>query len=391
MAARGGPVLALLFGCLAAPGVSTAEGFRLEGSAELRQGWTAGGDLAVDEYRLRLRGRWLGPDGTELAASFAALDSGALESGRFSRAGIDEWQLARSFGPCKAALGARTVVWGQADRLRVIDVVNPLDLRESYFGDWSHKRLPVGMFDLECQDGEQAWQLIAVPSPRFDRLPAPGGRFSVPLPPAAPPAAQPQAGGPEDWSWGLQWSGRAGTADVTLNAYRGWDSGREADSRRFTLFGASFALPLGPLVLRGEAARRDRSRLVGASPAGWPQALWAPTASALLGVDYATGPWFVSVQYFGQEAEEAAAAPLRRQRLLTATVRRSLWQDRLTLGVYAAVDRERPARYLQAEASCEIAAHWLLVLAAERFSGAAASFGRFDGEDRYWASLRFLF
>jgi hypothetical protein len=38
---------------------------------------------------------------------------------------------------CSHALGVQQVVWGSADRLRLLDVIHPFDRREGYFGDYS--------------------------------------------------------------------------------------------------------------------------------------------------------------------------------------------------------------------------------------------------------------
>ncbi len=58
-------------------------------------------------------------------------------------------------------VGRQIVPWGYADYLRVVDAVNPMDLREPGLGDLETMRLPVGAVKLDVYEGDWRVSLLA--------------------------------------------------------------------------------------------------------------------------------------------------------------------------------------------------------------------------------------
>lgn len=310
---------------------------------------------------------------------------------------------------CGVNIGVQQVVWGKSDRLQVLDVIHPLDLRESYFGEWERKRLPLGMLNVECGNGEQSVQFLLVPQTRFDRLPSSEGRFAQPgvgnrLVAQGVPViddGSPSTGKPSDWSGGLQWSGKAGEADVTLNAYEGWQSQERFQPdgmfyrktpARFQLIGGSYTRPVGPFVTRLEAARTYGVTGYTQGTAGQALPVSLRQTSYLFGADYLSEPWFISAQMLQrrQDTDTKLVTP-GFQRTLTFAVRRSFMQDRLHVNVFTAWDRAKPASYMSLLTTYELTSQLLLKANVEHFRGNMDSFGLFSPQNRMVIGFEYHF
>ena len=107
-------------------------------------------------------------------------------------------------------IGRQLVVWGTSSSIRVVDVLNPLDLREPGLVDIEDLRLPVAMSRLDYYTGPWAVTLIAIHEQRFSKMSATGSEF-YPMPFAMPPEDT-----PDD-------NGLAGGALAVKGVFSGWD------------------------------------------------------------------------------------------------------------------------------------------------------------------------
>lgn len=161
-------------------------------------------------------------------------------------------------------VGRQVLVWGKSDNIRVIDVVNPLDLREPGLTDIEDLRLPVAMARLDGYWGP--WRLTgaAIPEIRFNRMPAWGSDFypsTVPLPPEEVPA---DGAGNAEFAMALNgvfsgWDLSLVFADVYddqahLETARGWPPTVARVHARLKIFGAAANWALGNWLLKTEAA-----------------------------------------------------------------------------------------------------------------------------------------
>lgn len=81
--------------------------------------------------------------------------------------------------------GRQIVVWGKSDTIRVVDVINPLDVREPGMTDIDDLRLPLTMTRLDIFYGDWTLKTMAIHEIRFDHLPVWGSDFypsASPLP-----------------------------------------------------------------------------------------------------------------------------------------------------------------------------------------------------------------
>lgn len=83
-------------------------------------------------------------------------------------------------------VGRQIVVWGKSDNFRVVDVLNPPDLREPGLVDIENLRLPSCKSRLDYYQGDWSLSGLAIHEIRFDKLPPYGSDF-YPFPVKLPP------------------------------------------------------------------------------------------------------------------------------------------------------------------------------------------------------------
>lgn len=75
--------------------------------------------------------------------------------------------------------GKQQIVWGQADGLRVLDVINPLSYREFILPEMEDRRIPLWSVQVELPTDPWSLQLVWVPDTTVTETPAPGAAFAV--------------------------------------------------------------------------------------------------------------------------------------------------------------------------------------------------------------------
>lgn len=115
--------------------------------------------------------------------------------GNHSDAELRELYYKRRFDQSYLTIGKQQVVWGTADGLRVLDVVNPFSFREFLLEDFDEARIPLWMVNYIHSIGtESDLQLLLIPDVTFNDLPDGSGaeapefaittpRFQIAIPP----------------------------------------------------------------------------------------------------------------------------------------------------------------------------------------------------------------
>lgn len=288
------------------------------------------------------------------------------------------------------ALGAQQVNWGRMDIVRVADVVNPVDTHDLFVEELPQAKLASWMANWEWADGPRSLQLLFVPRPGIDRLPA---RWQgVPVRAAQPKARWAHA------TWAVRHGFEAAGWSGDLIAVRGWQTSPalvpvlqdgalalQAAPARQNSLAFSADRPLGTAVLRIEALHA-RLRPVTALQSAPPTPRRQNSLGA--GLDLRQGAWFFAGQVVAQH-EAGPGMVSTRTALLSATVQRKWLQDRL--GARALYIRDTGSRsdWASLQLSFEQSPHLVLQLQADRFSGETAqAFGALRHRSRVAASLR---
>ena len=159
-------------------------------------------------------------------------------------------------------VGRQIVVWGRSDNIRVVDILNPLDLREPGLVDIEDLRLPVTMTKLDYYLGKWNLSGIAVHEIRFPKGPVFGSEFfSLD---ARLPLEEEPANTFDNTEYGFTLNGIFSGWDLSLYYARFFDdrahlegiSIMESERRhsRLSMVGTAVNLALGNWLLKSETA-----------------------------------------------------------------------------------------------------------------------------------------
>ncbi len=323
---------------------------------------------------------------------------------------LRELYLDFEVGETLVRLGKQQVVWGQADGLRILDVINPLSYREFILPDFEDRRIPLWMVNAEVAVGEAMLQLLWIPDQTYDEFPAADAAFAFTSPRFRPPldGTRPvrvnSADKPNNWledsDVGARLSGFVGGWDWTANyLYHYQDQPvleveRSAEAveitptyRRTHLAGVSASKAFGDFVFRGELGYSSDRYFASTGASGYEH---SHEVSGVLGLDYSGfTDLFISGQFF-QSTVPASGDMLRprRERSLSLLLRRDFANDTITFELLAIHNTNASDGLVQAELSYQLTSSVTLRAGADLFYGDAEGlFGQFDERDRFSLKL----
>ena len=206
--------------------------------------------------------------------------------GRLSRRGLigtvaeielREFYIATVAGDTFLTIGKQQIVWGTADGLKVLDVVNPQDFREFILDGFDDSRIPLWAFNAEIPIQDLTLQIVWLPDLTYHQIPDPGARFefvsNVPTLPASVQVIQHDPDRPTNYitdsDVGARLSAFLGGWDLSLNYLYHYDdrpvffrtlSDAPGDPvvtvnpayERTHLVGGTFSNAFGAFISRGE-------------------------------------------------------------------------------------------------------------------------------------------
>ncbi|WP_286716048.1 DUF1302 family protein [Thalassolituus sp. UBA2009] len=310
--------------------------------------------------------------------------------------------------------GKQQVVWGQADGLRVLDIINPQDLREFNLPDAEDSRIATWMFNAHIPlPNEQSLQWLIIPDLTFSELAEPGTAFAITSPELAP---QPVAGvavnqrptrrpDGNDWEYGLRWSAFTAGWDISASyfnfyhdtavTYRILNSSAgsslpavdvESVYRRSRLLGLSASKAFNSVVLRLEAGHISRAFFLrdDLQNNGISQ---SPELATVTALDYqAPADVFVSYQFYQSRILAYRPQMIRREISTrhTLLLKKTLLNDTLELSFFALLNRDYNDGQLRSKVSYQLNDRWSLWSGADYFFGnRAGPFGQFSSSSRF--------
>ncbi len=192
---------------------------------------------------------------------------------------LREFYVETTIGRSFLTLGKQQVVWGKADGLKVLDVVNPQAWREFILDDFDESRIPLWTMNAEIPMNDATLQLLWIPDQTYHAYAQPGDQYQftssllVPQPPAGVDVVFAAAERPnntlEDTAWGARLSAFWHGWDLTFNylyhyndqpvLYRELSMTTSGPIATITpryernhLVGTSFSNAFGDFTLRGE-------------------------------------------------------------------------------------------------------------------------------------------
>jgi hypothetical protein len=422
---------------LGAGAETTGAEVRLGGIAELEWAIETSGRAQKAEMIVTPELEWRSPWGFDLTAIARLRFDGydRLEPGKPVQQAASPWTRRRflddrnevelrelyvdaDIGRSYLRLGKQQIVWGRADGLKVLDLVNPQDYREFILDALEDSRVPLWSVKWEVPLGN-TWvaQWLFIPDPTFHQMPPADGRFALSAPelvPRPPPGVDvkiepaPVPDDPlRDADAGVQLSAYLGGWDVTLNyLYHYLDvpvhflarepdgAALRTDYRRSQTFGGTVSNAFGNLTLRAEVGYSPKRFFATYTPLAGEGALQqqASELSSVVGVDW-TGATntLISAQVFLSRAgvDDRAVRDTWETDLTLLAERR--WRNETLKGrVLVIHDADRGDGVVTAEIGYDYLSNVRLRLQTTAFYGTERGrFGQFKGRDRVLVAIEY--
>jgi len=314
-------------------------------------------------------------------------------------------------------LGQQQIVWGKTDGLRMLDIVNPLDMREFLLDDFLDSRIGLVAARLNyytyLNDHEHEFEFIVIPDARPTELAPTGSRWAYVLP-TLPAGITPVIlkGEEPNWSagnteYGVAWRANLDGWDLSLNWFYGWKDTPNLQKKlsgatmfitpvysRMHAVGGSFSNAFGAFVVRAEMAVNINEGLDANGITAASSVVQHTTLNAAVGVDYTTNNWTVSPQFFVRHLtgwdtniSEDRTSGFVSLRLATDYLNEKLKPE--VSGLYNWADRSWMVR---PKASYECSDHIKAIVGIDLFGGQSSSFfGQFNDNDRVYGELEYTF
>jgi hypothetical protein len=349
-------------------------------------------------------------------------EAAPLTRRRFAGDHVD-WELRELYlraplGRAWLTAGKQQVVWGQADGLKVLDLVDPQSFREFILDDFEDSRIPLWTLNLEIPVGPGELQLLWLPDPSHHELPPPDGVFAFRsprlLPPQVPgfapvvlPVDRP-GNALLDSDAGARLRGFVGGFDLSLNyLYQYADrpvfegrlgSGPLGPTATYTptyerthIVGGTFSNAWGDFTLRGELALSTNRFVSTTDPMQARLLHETPELGYVLGLDwFGLSETFVSVQLFQSWLLDDARGLVRDalDTNVTVYVERRLWNDRLRLETMWIHNVNDGDGLVRPKASYELRTGLVGWLGLDLFYGSERGlFGQYQARDRLVVGL----
>ena len=336
---------------------------------------------------------------------------------------LRELYLDSFVGEAFLRLGKQQIVWGEADGLRVLDVVNPFHFREFILPEFEDRRIPLWTAMVEVPVGPLTGQLVWLPDHSYDDVPGGDSTFAFSTPRAVPrPPAALVGGGPVrlnatdrpdrfllDDDVGLRFTGFLGGWDFSLNYlyhYRdeqvlfreplaGGGVAYSARYERSHLVGGSFSNAFGDFTLRGELGySTDRFFLT--NDAGDADGVYETNEFGyVLGLDYQVDSDLrLSGQIF-QSVIERPPEGATRERLdtnVTLLIEQELRNDTITASALVIQSADDGDGLVDIDLSYQLRSNIVLTAGADVFYGDEDGlFGQFQDQSRITVGIEIGF
>jgi len=314
-------------------------------------------------------------------------------------------------------LGQQQIVWGKTDGLRMLDIINPLDLREFLLDDFLNSRIGLVAARLNYYaylgDSEHEFEFIVIPDVKVAE-PAPAGSrwgFALPtLPAGISPVILP--GEKPNWSvknteYGAAWRSNVSGWDLSLNWFYGWKDTPNLQKQlsgttmlitpiysRMHTVGGSFSNAFGAWVVRGEVAINLDESVDASGTSVATSITQQTTLNGAIGVDYTANNWTVSPQLFLRQFTGWSANILEDpiSGFVTLRVATDYMNEKLkpeVIGLYSWSDQ---SWMLRPKVSYEFSDSIKATAGVDLFGGgSSAFFGQFADNDRVYTEVEYSF
>ena len=335
---------------------------------------------------------------------------------------LREAYLEATIGRLSVLIGKQQLVWGKADGIKVLDVLNPQDFHEYILEDFDKSRIPLWSMNVELPIRDANLQLVWIFDQTYHDLPpsnatfALTSRFFVPPIPTGLTVDRRDVQRPDriiqDSDVGVRLSTFWAGWDLSLNylyhyddfpvAYRALSlttSGALATVtpryKRTHLIGGTFSNAFGNVVVRGEISFSSSRFLSTTAPADLDGVVKTQEIGSVLGLDWAGwSETLMSAQLFLNALTDRPSGVFRQQveSILTLLMRRDFFHDQLIAEIIWLQSFNRGDGLVRPKLQYELSSGLLIWIGADVFYGDREGvFGQFDARDRLTLGLEWGF
>lgn len=313
-------------------------------------------------------------------------------------------------------IGQQQIVWGKTDGLRMLDIINPLDMREFILDDFLDSRIGLWSARLnwytDIGGSEHEFEFIIIPDARPGKFAPAGSRWAFALPAApagstlAVKAGAEPSWRPSDIEAGMAWRSNISGWDLSLNWFYGWKDSPNMQKRatpglmtltpvyqRMNTVGGSFSNAFGAVVLRGEVAVNIAEGINKTGVTPTTSIGRQTTVNAAFGLDYTKNNWRVSPQFFirylpgwdNSVAEDQASG------FVSLIVSTDYLNEKLKPEVIGLYDWADGSWMMRPKVSYEFSDEVTARVGVDLFGGSNGFFGQFDKNDRVYTEAEYTF
>lgn len=335
---------------------------------------------------------------------------------------LREFYLETSIGRTLLTIGKQQIVWGKADGLKVLDVVNPQQWREFILDDFEQSRIPLWSINGEIPIGDVTLQLVWIPDQTYHDFAHNGDlyNFTSPLLVPQPPPGVNLVMQPEvlpdstigDADGGVRLSTFWRGWDLTLNYLYHYDdrpvlirqlsmspAGPVATVtpryKRSHLTGVTFSSAFGDLTLRGEVGYSSDRYISTNDTADADGVVNTGELAYVIGLDwFGLSDTLISAQLFQSYLGDHSPGMIREESETTVTLllRRDFLNETVTAEILLLHNFDLDDGLARPEVTYRFTDAITLSLGADLFYGDERGlFGQFDRQDRVVSSIELSF
>ncbi len=312
-------------------------------------------------------------------------------------------------------LGQQQIVWGKTDGLRMLDIINPLDLREFILDDFLDSRIGLVAARLNWYpdtDIEQEVELLVIPDAQPAQAAPAGSRWAFAVP-ATPPGLTVQPLAPEQPNWsaknieaGIAWRANIRGWDVSANYFYGWKDTPNALRNllpgvlqvklkhfRMHTLGGSFSNAFGAFVVRGEMAANLREGIDALGTTFADTVQRKTTLNAALAVEWRRYNWTISPQFFIRHIDGWNGALLepKDSGFWTLRIATDFMHEKLKPEILLLADWAAGGWLIRPRLAYEYSDVLTFTTGADIFGGHTGFFGQFASNDRVYVETEYTF
>lgn len=345
-------------------------------------------------------------DNEKRADSYSDINGPFYEDGNH-RVELFEAYADMWFGDTSLRIGKQQVVWGQADGLKVLDVVNPQSFREFNLPVFEDSRIPTWILNLQHPVGDDSTlQFLVIPDMTFNELADSSSDFQTTSPELAPSPTvgvpvqineteRPDSG---ELEVGLRWSAFMNGWDLTANylnyyqdnavIYRNLNSGIvdvTPTYEKSQLVGVTASNAFSDWVIKIEAGYvKDnyflRSDLEESGIAE------SDEIASVFAFDYqGITDLMVSYQFFFSQVQDYDEAIIRRENSVRHTLLfiQDAWNETLEMRLFLLTNRDYEDGQTRAKVTYKVNDYWSVWTGVDYFYGdKEGPFGQYSDASR---------